>query len=151
MHTHRLGSTVDSHTSRMPSVEIVHGWKVWQTQSQAPPELPGKASDERKDAATPGLVKLGGRRERGERERTWFFSLTAWFLKPQFPPGWSQSTLARSKQPMHNSKILFPSKGSCFEILNFELLHTKKKERRGGGGGKTKYLCRRGRQQPVRA
>ncbi len=35
---------------------------------QAPPELPGKASDERKDAATPGLVKLGGRRERGERE-----------------------------------------------------------------------------------
>lgn len=50
-------------------------------------------------------------------------------MKPQFPPGWSQSTLARSKQPMHNSKILFPSKGSCFEILNFELLHMKKKDR----------------------
>lgn len=59
-------------------------------------------------------------------------------MKPQFPPGWSQSTLARSKQPMHNSKILFPSKGSCFEILNFELLHTKKRE---NGGGVKQNTC----------
>lgn len=62
-------------------------------------------------------------------------------MKPQFPPGWSQSTLARSKQPMHNSKILFPSKGSCFEILNFELLHTKKKKRRMGGKNVKQNTC----------
>lgn len=37
---------------------------------------------------------------------------------------------------MHNSKILFPSKGSCFEILNFELLHTEKEKKREREWGK---------------
>jgi len=118
MHTYRWEST-DLHTCTY-ALGSVQEWKVWQTHCLEKQVMRGKMQQ------PPGLVKLEGREREREWERTWFFSLTGWFLKPQFPPGWSQSTLARSKQPMHNSKILFPSKGSCFEILNFELLHMKK-------------------------